>query len=62
MSDQSLPYSFVSTDQRKPETDEERELIKQLHLLFMIYDVERLDRISISRAIIDALEAAREAQ
>ena len=43
---------------REPKTDAERELLKDLHTIFMVYDFTRTDRVSLLRSIIAALEAA----
>ncbi len=55
----ALPASYVSNaPQREPKTDAESALLKSLHVMFMVYDFTRLDRVSLSRDIIAALEAA----
>lgn len=43
---------------RAPKTDAERALLKSLNIMFTVYDFTRLDRISLSRDIIAALDAA----
>jgi hypothetical protein len=55
----ALPQSFVNeAPQRAPKTDAERALLKSIQIMFTVYDFTRLDRISLSRDIIAALEAA----
>lgn len=55
----ALPASFVSSaPRREPKTDAERELLKDLQIMFTVYDFTTPDRISLSRSIIAALEAA----
>lgn len=54
-----LETSYVSASPtREPKTEAERALLKSLHVMFTVYDFTRLDRISLSRDIIAALEAA----
>ena len=55
----ALPASYVSDKpQRIPKTDAERALLKSLQIMFIVYDFTTNDRVSLSRDIIAALEAA----
>lgn len=55
----ALPNSHLSdTPKREPKSDAERLLLKELQTMFIVYDFTRPDRVSLSRAIIAALEAA----
>lgn len=55
----ALPASYLSDKpRREPKTDAERTLLKDIQIMFMVYDFTTPDRISLSRSIIAALEAA----
>jgi hypothetical protein len=55
----AMPASYTSdAHRREPKTDAERALLKSLQIMFVVYDFTRLDRVSLSRDIIAALEAA----
>jgi tRNA(Leu) C34 or U34 (ribose-2'-O)-methylase TrmL len=57
--DAGLPMSHVSEEPKRiPKSEAERALLRELVVMFTVYDFTRPDRVSLSRSIIAALEAA----
>lgn len=55
-----FPTSYLSDKPtRKAETEAEQQLLTVLWAISDVYEVTRIDRIALSRAIIAALEAAK---